>query len=347
MGKKFRTNPFFRWCQQPFRVNLFFAIACSGSLTIASGEIAYAQTPIASLDDWRFYPEALQLEFSASAGVTPTYFYLAQPARIVVDIPDTKLGYVPTQQNYYGAIQRIRVSQLKAGTTRIVMDLAPGTFLDRNQVQLQPISRQNNRWVLRPSFTSYNNYPQPGYPPRTSIFSPQPAFNLPPNVYNAPQPNLPPNIYNAPQPPLNVPSNVYNAPQPNLPPNVYNTPQPNLPPNVYNTPQPPISVPPPNIYNAPRQQTVSVPPPYTTFPPNLTNNQQPPSVNVPPLTVNNLPQQPNNILPPANLPNQLGTPNSVAPFPAPNVTVPTYPNSQQNVPDSGIIEFGQPLPNRR
>ena len=70
-------------------------------------------------------------------------------------MPATKLGYVPTKQNYSGPIQSIRVSQLKAGTTRIVMDLAPGSVLDPHQVQLQPVSWQNpTRWVLRPLITS-------------------------------------------------------------------------------------------------------------------------------------------------------------------------------------------------
>ncbi|AKG24391.1 hypothetical protein IJ00_02040 [Calothrix sp. 336/3] len=111
--------------------------------------------PVAKLEDWRFSPEANQLEITLSAAIQPQYFYLAQPPRLVVDLPGTKLGYVATRQNYSGNIQSIRVSQLNADVTRIVMDLAPTAMLVPNQVQLQPLSSQNpTRWVLRSQITA-------------------------------------------------------------------------------------------------------------------------------------------------------------------------------------------------
>jgi AMIN domain len=317
----------------------------SVTIAIAPFETStFAASPVARLDDWRYYPDASQLEFTLSTGTKPKLFYLAQPPRIVVDLPSTKLGNISTQQNYSGAIQRIRVSQLKAGVTRIVMDLAPGAIVDRNQLQLQPLDGQNStRWVLRPFAGGYTNYPQP----------PQPS-NYPPGIYNAPQPNnYPPGIYNAPQP-NNYPSGIYNAPQPN-----------NYPSGIYNAPQPNNY--PSGIYNAPQMPTVNVPPPSSALPPAIFNpqqqqqpaifNNQLPTVNVPPPTQNNL-SQPNNILPPATFPPMSGNLNNIAPFPAPTgLTVPTVPNSQPpnyqpfnsqpNVPGSRVIEFGQPIPNRR
>lgn len=238
--------------------------------------------PVARLDDWRFYPDAMQLEFTLSAGITPRHFYLAQPPRIVVDLPDTKLGYVPTQQNYSGAIQTIRISQLNAGVTRIVLDLAPGNYSDPNQVQLQPVSRQNpTRWVLRPLIRGYSNSLQPkSYP--------QPPTNLPPSPYNYPQ-----------------------------------TPN-NTPPSPYNYPQLPNSLSPTN-----------------------TNSAQP-FVTVPPLTPNNQSQLPAPILPPPSFPNQQGNFNSSPAIASPNFPVPlVVPNNPSNVPSTGVIEFGQPLPKTR
>ncbi|QSJ16949.1 AMIN domain-containing protein [Nostoc sp. UHCC 0702] len=250
--------------------------------------------PIARLDDWRYYPEALQLEIILSAGTTPNYFYLSQPPRIVVDLPKTKLGYVPTNQNYSGAIKGIRVSQLKAGVTRIVLDLAAGTFVDPNQIQLQPVSKQNpTRWVLRPFNSNYG---------RSSI---QPGLQASPN-------NLPPN-----------PNNYYPQPSNNLP-------------SIPNYSQPSTS--PTNYLQFP-----------STLPP--ATNQQP-FVTVPPLTPSNSSQLPSSALPPASFPNQPSNFNSTPPVASPNFPTPTVPTinydySTPSQPNIEVIEFGQPLPQRR
>jgi AMIN domain len=328
MVKGATTKKLFRRCKQLFCLSLFglCVVIPYDKPLIANAQIgsSAAQT-LTRLEDWRFSPETAQLEISLSAGTTPRYFYLAQPPRLVVDLPDTKLGYVPTQQNYSGAIQRIRVSQLNAGVTRLVMDLAPGTFLDQNQIQLQPASGQNNRWVLRPLIsgagingTGINGggFLQPG------TFQPS-LGDLPPNS----------NIYNFPQPPYNYSPNpdIYNnPPQPpyNYPPNS----------NIYNPPQPPYNYSP----------IPSNPPLITPFPPlnsqqSSTNNPLQPFVTVPPLTPNNPFQQPGSILPPATFP-QPGSLNG-APLNTPGFQVPTVPNYQQPGASNGVIEFGQPFPN--
>jgi hypothetical protein len=318
----------------------------------------FAASPVGRLDDWRYYPDASQLEFTLSAGTKPKLFYLAEPARIVVDLPSTKLGNIPTQQNYSGAIQRVRVSQLKAGVTRIVMDLAPGIVVERNQFQLQSIDGQNStRWVLRPSTGGYANYPQApqltNYP--QGIYStPQPR-NYPP-IDNQPQlSNYPPAIDNQPQL-SNYPRGTYSTPQPrNYPPIDNQPPSINYPRGTYSTPQPRNYLP---IDNPRQMPSVNVPPPSSILPPPFLNlqQQQRSTVNVPPPNQNSF-SRPSNILPPS-FPPMSGNSNNIAPFPAPTgLAVPTIPNSQPlnsqpfnsqpNVPGSGIIEFGQPIPNRR
>ena len=339
MDKVVRSKQFFRWCKQLFQVSLFGLYAAISLETNSS-----LAAPAASLEDWRFYPEAFQLEINLSAGTTPRYFYLAQPPRMVVDLPDTKLGYVPTLENYSGAVQRIRVSQLNASVTRIVLDLAPGTSLDPNQVQLQPISAQNTtRWVLRPLIAGGTSPQQGNYPPPSNL----PPSNLPPSNYNYPPPsnlppsNLPPSNYNYP-PPSNLPPSNYNYPPPsNLPPSNYNYPPPsNLPPSNYNYP-PPSNLPPSN-YNYPPPSNL----PPSNLPAGSSNNSQIPLVTVPPLNSNNPTQQPGSVLPPASFPNQPGNFNS-APLSvgAPGFPVQTVPNYPANVPNSGVFEFGQPFPN--
>lgn len=256
--------------------------------------------PFAILDNWRFSPESLQLEFALSVGTTPHHFYLAQPPRIVVDLPNTKLGYVPTQQNYSGAIQRVRVSQLNADVTRIVLDLAPGNFIDPNQVKLQPLSKKNlTRWVLRPFSSGSRNSVQP-------INSPQLPSNLP----------VIPNNY--PQQPNNLPQIPNNYPQP---------------------PISPISQPPTSNQQSP---FFTLPPPLPPIP----TNQQP-FVVVPPLTPNNQSQLPSSKLPPPNFSNQPGNFNNPPAIVNPNFPIPTFPPDQSNVPETTVIEFGQPIPKTR
>ena len=176
-------------------VSLFGLITLTPNISIAQ--------PIAQLNNWEFNPKSQQLEINISATATPQYFYLIQPPRLVLDLPNTKLGKVLTQKEYAGAIQKIRISQLNANITRIVLDLAPGTKFQPNQVQLQPLSRQKpTRWVLKPhiSYSPANSLlltPSTTLPPSTNLTtnSQQPLITVPPlNSQN------PPPIINSPLP---------------------------------------------------------------------------------------------------------------------------------------------------
>jgi AMIN domain len=342
MHKPLIAKHFFRWSQLLFGISLstFYSVltvATASSIAAPKARIVPPKTraiypkarlvnsggtKIASpganiaarvrLEDWRFYPEASQLEFTLSAASQPRSFYLAQPSRLVIDLPDTRLGSVATQQNYSGAIQRIRVSQLNANVTRLVMDLAPGTFLDPNQIQLQPVSPQNpTRWVLRPYIANSGSSWQPGNYPQ------QPS-NLPPNPYsNYPQPPIPYNNY--PQQPSTQPPIPYN-----------------------NYPQQPTAQS-PNPYNSQQSPYVTQPPPSNNLSPGTynSNNSQTPFVSVPPLPLNNPSPRSNSPLPPASFPNQGGSFNSPPPATRQGFPVQTVPNP----PNSGMVEWGQPIPN--
>jgi hypothetical protein len=248
MAQKLNTGHS-HWSKQLLRLSVFgfyAAIALETSTTAA--------TPLAKLDNWRFSPKTQQLEINLSTAITPHYFYLAQPPRLVVDLPNTKLGYVTTQQNYSGAIKSIRVSQLNENATRIVLDLAPGTVLNPKQVQLQPVSRKNpTRWVLRPLISSKSTAVKPANSPPSPKKSPQkpptksqaptkPAVTtnnsqLPLLTIPSASSQLPPTITtNSGQPFVTVPPLTPNAPsqQPNfiLPPPSF----PNQPDKLNNTP---------------------------------------------------------------------------------------------------------------
>jgi AMIN domain len=302
-------------------------------ITLQSSTIANSANT--QLEDWRFYPEYNQLEFTLSSNSQPKYFYLAQPARLVVDLPNTKLGRLPTQQSYSGAIQRVRLSQLNANVTRIVMDLAPGTNFDPKLVQFQQVPWQKpNHWALKISPGGYNSAQLNNSPNDFSQTNNQPVS---PNIY-PPQPNnnqLPPNIY-PPQQPTNNQFPSY--PQ-----------QPNnnqLPPNIYPPQQPTNN----QFPSYPQQPNNNQFPSYPQQPnnnqfPNNYGNQQP-TISVPPLAPNNSPILPGNSqLPPANFPNPSG--GFVNTPPLVNQNFPATNNNPVNNPNSGVIEWGQTIPNRQ
>lgn len=241
MNQRLETRQFFPRCKQLFSLSLLGFYAA-----IALETCSTAATPVAKLDNWRFSPKTQQLEITLSVGTTPRYFYLAQPPRLVVDIPNTKLGKVTTQQNYSGAIKSIRVSQLNANATRIVLDLAPGTVLNPKQVQLQPLSRKNpTRWVLRPVISGKTTAVKPGNSPPSAKKQPQTPYksqlpsNLPVTTTN-PQPPL----LTVPPPSNELPSTITtNSEQPfvSVPPLTPNT----------SSQQPALTLPPPSFPNQP------------------------------------------------------------------------------------------------
>jgi AMIN domain len=306
MNKPFKNRHFLPLGKQLFPIIL---LSLSGIFTLQT--ITRAVPLNAQLQDWRFSPENASLEFSLSNATQPKYFYLSQPPRLVVDLPSTKLGYVPTQQNYSGAIQRIRLSQLTADVTRIVMDLAPGTAFNANQIQLQPASPNNpTRWVLRPFLTSYDNNLTPPYGQNAG---------LPPITYPPQQP-----IYSPQQP-------IYPPQQP-----IYSPQQPIYP------PQQPIYSPQQPAY--PSQQPIYSPQP-TVAPQGNNNSQTLPNVSVPPLTPNNSSQMDGSILPPASFSTPFGAGNNnAAPLISPNFPVPGNNSIDNPNPGSGVVPWGQNLP---
>ncbi|MBD2664519.1 AMIN domain-containing protein [Richelia sinica] len=167
-----RTNNVLPICQHILGVTLYASISLHPSISFA--------LPSVQLNKWQFNPKAEQLEIVLSAGTTPELFYLPEPPRLVLDLPNTKLGSVSTAKNYQGNIQRIRLSQLNPTVTRIVLDLAPGIVLEANQAKLQPLTAQNpTRWVLRP-LISHNSTTSP----TANTPFPSPSINLPPASSN-------------------------------------------------------------------------------------------------------------------------------------------------------------------
>ncbi|MBW4526399.1 MAG: AMIN domain-containing protein [Phormidium tanganyikae FI6-MK23] len=126
-------------------------------LTAAIALLISTPVTAAPLENWRFDPNTNQLEVTVPAGITPRYSLLAQPARIVLDLPDTQVGGTDPRGTYSGAVREVRVSQFQPNVARIVLELAPNVVLGNQQAQLQQVKdsdQMHDRWTLRPVFVA-------------------------------------------------------------------------------------------------------------------------------------------------------------------------------------------------
>lgn len=143
MGPQNRRNP-----KSGFWPGLPSPIAVAGMVaTIA----IVMPVRAATLNNWSFDATARQLTLTLPNEITPDFFLLAEPARIVLRVPNTTLGRVAQSQQYSGAIRSIRLSEVEDGT-RVVIELAPNTLLDPRHAELTSTDMGNGqtRWTLRP-----------------------------------------------------------------------------------------------------------------------------------------------------------------------------------------------------
>ena len=91
----------------------------------------------ATLRSWRFEASGNRLTFTTAGGVQPRAQLIADPIRLVIDLPGTSLGPVRKAISPGGAIREIRVGQVDSQTARIVVELARGYTLDPQQVKFE------------------------------------------------------------------------------------------------------------------------------------------------------------------------------------------------------------------
>ena len=137
------------------------------------------------LVSWRFDSNQNRLVFTTDAGVQPKAQLIANPTRVVIDLPGISLGRPTANQQLRGAIREIRVGQVDNQTTRIVIELAPGYTLDPQQVKFRGASA--SQWSVDLP-TPQRIAPPPKDPPQSRL--PLPPANNPPDSQSS-QP-LPP-----------------------------------------------------------------------------------------------------------------------------------------------------------
>ena len=116
-------------------------------LSALSALVITTPAEAATLQYWWFDAEANQLVFTTDSGVQPRAQMLFNPTRIVVDLPNTRLGSSSREQNVGGPVATVRVGQFDQQTTRLVIELASDYTVPSQSVQVQ--GRQNNQWVVQ------------------------------------------------------------------------------------------------------------------------------------------------------------------------------------------------------
>jgi N-acetylmuramoyl-L-alanine amidase len=106
-----------------------------------------APTKAGQLQFWRFDSSQNRLEFTTDVGVQPKAQLLANPVRLVIDLPGTVFGRPAFTQSLMGAVRVFRLGQVDRNTARLVLELAPGYTIDPQQVKFQSVIA--NRWSVQ------------------------------------------------------------------------------------------------------------------------------------------------------------------------------------------------------
>lgn len=108
---------------------------------------------------WRFEANQNRLVFTTDQGIQPTAQLIANPTRLVIDLPGTVLGRPSVNETYRSTITGLRIGQFDANTTRLVIELAPGYILDPKQIKIKGISP--TQWSVDLPTPQRGNFPSP------------------------------------------------------------------------------------------------------------------------------------------------------------------------------------------
>ena len=116
------------------------------SLTLVGALLLALPAEAARLQFWRFDPEENRLTFTTDDSIQPTAQLLSNPTRLVIDLPGTTLSQ-PEEQAMEGAIKTIRVGELDAETTRMIVEYNDGYSVDPDDVQVRGESAR--QWTVQ------------------------------------------------------------------------------------------------------------------------------------------------------------------------------------------------------
>lgn len=98
---------------------------------------------------WKFNKSLNRIEFITSDGVEPQAKFVANPARLIIDIPDTTVdkSKQKKRRNVSRYIKEVRVGQLNRDTARLVVEMGSRYTLRPDDVKIRSLSP--NRWFVQ------------------------------------------------------------------------------------------------------------------------------------------------------------------------------------------------------
>jgi N-acetylmuramoyl-L-alanine amidase len=98
---------------------------------------------------WKFNKPLNRIEFVTNEGVQPQAKFVANPARLIIDIPDTTVDKSKQRKksNVTRFIREVRVGQLNRDTARLVVELGSQYTLRASDIKIRSLSP--NRWFVQ------------------------------------------------------------------------------------------------------------------------------------------------------------------------------------------------------
>jgi beta-lactamase class A len=115
-------------------------------LSVVSIVLLSSPVKAARLQSWNFDQARNQLHLTTDSGVQPRAFLIKNPTRIVLDLPGTNLNRDTVRQTFGSAIKEIRIGQVDAKTTRMVIELARGYTVSPDKLLIKGDS--SSHWIV-------------------------------------------------------------------------------------------------------------------------------------------------------------------------------------------------------
>jgi N-acetylmuramoyl-L-alanine amidase len=119
---------------------------------------------------WQFNAADNRIDFNTSAAVKPEAQMLANPSRLIVDLPDTILRQPTSSQTLSNGIKSLRVGQFDIDRTRMVVELDADYAIDPQQVLIQ--ASTSKQWSIQlPTPQSLRSFPRGAPVGPVSVFN--------------------------------------------------------------------------------------------------------------------------------------------------------------------------------
>jgi N-acetylmuramoyl-L-alanine amidase len=120
----------------------------------------------AKLAYWKFNKPLSRIELVTDEGVQPQAHFVTNPARVIIELPDTTVDKAKRKKIIKGTkyVTAVRVGQFDRQTTRLVVELAPGYTLNPGKIEIRGYS--STRWYIQlPKVLPLNTVPDQGRDP--------------------------------------------------------------------------------------------------------------------------------------------------------------------------------------